>query len=137
MVIADSSVWIDALWGTINAQTVCLSSLIVRKQAGLTSLILCEVLQGVRNEKQFRGFQRDLFQLPVFETISKELAVASARNFRLLRNRGVTVRKPIDCLIATFCIVEGHELLHRDRDFDPFETHLGLRVLHPPAMPLN
>lgn len=137
MVIADSSVWIDALWGTINPHSVWLRSLIIRNQAGLTSLILCEVLQGVRSEAQFRGFQRDLLQFPVFETISRELAVASARNFRALRDRGITIRKPIDCMIATFCIVEDHELLHRDRDFDAFETHLGLRVVHPPAIALN
>jgi hypothetical protein len=137
MVIADSSVWIDALWGTINPHSVCLKSLIVRKQAGLTSLIICEVLQGVRSEKQFRGFQRDLLQLPIFETISTEVAVASAQNFRALRDRGITIRKPVDCLIATFCMVEGHELLHRDRDFDAFEIHFGLKVLHPPAIALH
>ena len=137
MVIADSSVWIDALWGTINPHSVSLRSLIVRKQAGLTSLILLEVLRGVRSESQFRGFQRDLLQLPVFEIVSTQLAIASARNLRTLRDRGITIRNSADCLIATFCIMEGHQLLHRDRDFDPFETHLGLNVLHPPAVPFS
>ncbi len=60
-----------------------------------------------------------------------EIAVAAAENYRILRTKGITVRKTIDCLIATFCIREGHELLHRDRDFDPFEMHLGLQVIHP------
>lgn len=137
MVIADSSVWIDALWGTINPHSVWLRSLIVRNQAGLTSLILCEVLQGVRSETQFSGFQRNLLQLPVFDTGSTALAVTSARNYRILRQKGITVRKTIDCIIATFCIEEGHQLLHHDSDFDYFETHLGLHVIHPPAISLN
>ncbi len=61
------------------------------------------------------------------------LAVAAANNYRLLRSRGITIRKTIDCLIATFCIAEGHILLHDDRDFDLFEDHLGLQVIHPPS----
>jgi predicted nucleic acid-binding protein len=137
MVIADSSVWIDALWGTVNPHTVWLRSLIAKKQAGLTSLILLEVLRGVRSETHFRGFQRDLLQLPVFEAISIDLALQSARNFRRLRELGITVRKPTDCLIATFCIMEGHRLLHRDRDYNAFEVHLGLKVLHPPPGAMN
>jgi predicted nucleic acid-binding protein len=137
MVIVDSSVWIDALWGTANPQSIWLNAAIGREQIGLTSLIVCEVLQGVRNENQFRGFQHDLLQLPVFEAISTQLAIASAQNYRTLRNRGITVRKAVDCVIATFCIEQSYQLLHRDRDFDAFEDHLGLRVLHPPAIPLN
>jgi hypothetical protein len=72
-----------------------------------------------------------MLQLPIFENFTAELAIASAENYRALRDRGVTVRKTIDCMIATFCIVEGYELLHRDRDFDAFELQLGLRVIHP------
>jgi predicted nucleic acid-binding protein len=137
MVIVDSSVWIDALRGSVNPQSIWLRDALGREPIGLTSLILCEVLQGVRDEAQFRGFQQDMVQLPVFETLSTQLAIASAQNYRRLRNRGITVRKTADCLIATFCIGEGYQLLHRDRDFDAFETHLGLRVLHPPGLPLS
>lgn len=137
MVIVDSSVWIDALWGTANPQSLWLQEAIGREQIGLTSLIVCEVLQGVRNHNQFRGFQHDLLQLPIFESIGTQLAIASAQNYRTLRNRGITVRKTVDCIIATFCIEQRYQLLHRDRDFDAFEVHLGLRVLHPPAIALN
>jgi hypothetical protein len=133
MVIVDSSVWIDALWGTATPQTIWLRNSIGKKPIGLTSLILCEVLQGTRTERQFRGFQQDLLQLPVFEAGSAQLAIAAARNFRHLRSRGVTVRTAIDCMIATFCIVEGYQLLHRDSDFDGFEAHLGLQVVDPLA----
>jgi predicted nucleic acid-binding protein len=97
----------------------------------LTSLILCEVLRGVRFDWQFRETEQKLLSLVVFERTSAALAVAAAQNFRTLQRRGITVRKTVDCLIATFCIEEGHELLHQDSDFDGFEEHLGLRVIHP------
>jgi predicted nucleic acid-binding protein len=76
--------------------------------------------------------RREMSKFEVFDTGGTELAVASAQNYRLLRTRGLTIRKTIDCLIATFCLMAGHSLLHRDHDFDPFEKQLGLRVLHPP-----
>ena len=75
--------------------------------------------------------------LPVFASLSPELAIAAAQNYRTLQRLGITVRKTIDCIIATFCIEEGYQLLHNDSDFEPFEHHLGLRVLHPPAVSLN
>ena len=94
-------------------------------------MILCEVLQGFREEWKFERVASELRLLPILSLGGEDLAVASARNYRLLRSKGITIRKTIDCLIATFCIEHGHQLLHRDRDFDPFETHLGLRVIHP------
>jgi hypothetical protein len=131
MVIVDTTVWIDYLAGITNPQTSWLETEMDRQRVGLTDLILCEVLQGVRDEAVFSQFQQDLCVFQVFHTGGMELAVAAARNYRFLRGRGHTVRKTIDCLIATFCLCEGHALLHRDHDFDPFEKHLGLRVVHP------
>lgn len=61
--------------------------------------------------------------------LGPEIAVKAATNYRRLRERGVTVRKTIDTIIATFCIEYGHQLLHQDRDFFYFEKHLGLRVV--------
>jgi hypothetical protein len=77
------------------------------------------------------NFKRDLTRFALFETGGVNLAIHSAENYFALRRQGLTVRKTIDCMIATFCIEEDHQLLHRDRDFDHFEKHLGLRVLHP------
>jgi len=131
MVIVDSSVWIDALWGTVNRHSQWLNEAIGKEAIGLTSVILCEVLQGTRTDAQFEQSRRGLLELPVFETFAAGLAIAAASNFRQLRGRGITVRKPIDCMIATFCIESGYWLLHRDRDFDAFELHLGLLVIHP------
>jgi predicted nucleic acid-binding protein len=106
MVIVDTTVWVDYLNDVTTAETEWLDSDAAR------------VL-------------RDLRRFQAFETGGVELATAAARNYRLLRARGRTVRKTIDCLIATFCIREGHSLLHCDRDFDPFEQLLGLAVVHP------
>jgi predicted nucleic acid-binding protein len=137
MVIVDTSVWIDALRGTATPQAIFLQQTVGTQEIGLTSLILCEVLQGVRSNREFRAFSKDLQQFAVFDSGGAELAIAAANNYRILRDRGITIRKTIDCIIATFCIESGHQLLHRDRDFNPFEIHLGLRVFHPPAIVLN
>jgi predicted nucleic acid-binding protein len=130
MVIVDRTVWIDYLRGTRNAGVLWLDRELQRQRLGLTDLILCEVLQGVRDKGAFDRVRQDLLKFQVFETGGIDLAVAAAENYRKLRERGRTVRRTIDCLIATFCIEGGHALLHRDRDFDVFEKWLGLRVIH-------
>ena len=131
MVIVDTTVWVDYLRGDENPETNWLHKGLDRRRIGLTDLILCEVLQGIRDDIEFAKVQRDLRSFEVFETGGVELSIAAARNFRKLRQRGRTVRKTIDCLIATFCLREGHSLLHRDRDYDAFEQELGLAVLRP------
>jgi predicted nucleic acid-binding protein len=131
VVIVDTTVWIDYLSGVRNSETDWLNIELERQRLGLTDLILCEVLQGVRDGASFSRVQRELRKFEVFETDGVELAVAAADNFRKLRQQGRTVRKTIDCLIAIFCLRGGHSLLHRDRDFDPFEQMLGLSVIHP------
>lgn len=131
MVIVDTTVWIDYLQGLTNSETDWLHRELDRQRLGLIDLILCEVLQGVRDEFAAKDVERQLLKLEVFETGGVDLAREAARNYRTLRTRGHTVRKTIDCLIATFCIREQHSLLHRDRDFDPFEKFLALSVIHP------
>ena len=138
MVIVDSTVWIDYLADIRNTQTVWLDQQLAgngpvqfTRRIALADLVLCEVLQGFREEAKFQLIRVRLTTLPVLNTGGVDLAVSSARNYRRLRSRGVTIRKTIDCLIATLCIENGHSLLHRDRDFDAFETHLGLQVIHP------
>lgn len=131
MVIVDTTVWIDYLQGFTNPETDWLHAELDRQRLGLTDVILCEVLQGVRDERAAKDVERQLLTLQVFESGGIDLALEAARNYRTLRGRGHTVRKTIDCLIATFCIREDHSLLHRDRDFDSFEKFLGLSVVHP------
>ena len=131
MVIVDTTVWVDYLRGAATPESRWLDRELTQQRLGLTDLILCEVLQGIQDDRQFIQTRDELLNFHIFETGSVELAIASAASYRKLRQRGYTVRKTIDCLIATFCIEAGHELLHSDRDFDVFEKALGLRAVHP------
>jgi len=131
MVIVDTSVWFDYFAGASNPETTWLDAETGKQRLGITDLILCEILQGSRSEAEFRILVREMLKYEVFLAGGQEMAIASARNYRELRRKGFTVRKTIDCWIATFCLREGHALLHRDRDFDVFEKALGLRVIHP------
>ncbi len=131
MVIVDTTVWIDYFNGLRTLQTDWLDTQLARQRLGLIDLILCEVLQGVRDDRQWQQLRRDLLKFEVFETGGINLVVAAAQNYRTLRHRGLTVRATLDSLIATFCLLNGHELLHNDRDYDVFESALGLKVVHP------
>jgi predicted nucleic acid-binding protein len=130
MVVVDSTVWIDYLRGVRNPETDWLDAELDRQRLALTDIILCEVLQGVSDDNSANEVEDLLLRFEVFEIGGVALAREAARNYRTLRKRGQTVRT-IDCLIATFCLREGHALLHRDRDFDPFEEFLDLSVVHP------
>src|SRR3954464_4548415 len=131
MIVVDTTVWIDYFRGTRTPHADWLEANLTKERLGLTDLILCEVLQGVPTDKQFDAVQEELLRFEVFETGTVQLAVQASLNYRRLRIAGRTVRKTIDCLIATYCLIEGHALLHNDRDYDPFEDVLGLKVVHP------
>jgi predicted nucleic acid-binding protein len=129
LILVDTSVWIDYFRGTITAQTEKLDRLLGREPLAIGDLILAEVLQGFAGEREFNQARKFLTSLTVIELGGEKIAIQAARNFRALRHLGVTVRKTIDSVIATRCIESGYDLLHDDRDFEPFVTHLGLRVL--------
>jgi predicted nucleic acid-binding protein len=131
MTIVDSSVWIDFIADRQTAQALWLKQQIEIDTVGLSDLILYELLQGVRGEANFEKMRDRMAEFETLPTMTPGLEVIAAKNYRSLRERGITTRKTVDCLIATFCIENGHELLHGDRDFDPFEEHLGLKVIHP------
>jgi predicted nucleic acid-binding protein len=128
LILVDSSVWIDYFRGRITAQTEKLDGLLGQELLAIGDLILTEVLQGFDNERDFSEAGKMLTSLDVVELGGREIAMQAAKNFRVLRRLGVTVRKTIDTVIATRCIESGFDLLHNDRDFDPFAKHLGLRV---------
>ncbi|SRR6266851_4187562 len=130
MVIIDTTVWIDYLRGARNPETHWLERELQRQRLGLTDLILFEVLQGIPDRALFAQVRDELLKFHVFQGGGTDLAIAAAQNYRDLRLRGHTVRKTIDCLIATHCLQGGYQLLHRDHDFDPFEKMLGLQVVH-------
>jgi len=131
MIIVDTTVWIDYLGGTQNAATTWLDRELGRQRLALTDLILCEVLQGIREQTEFNRVRDYLLEFHVLPGGGIDLAIAAALNYRILRRRGYTVYKMIDCWIATFCLEGNHRLLHRDHDFDAFEKVLGLQVVHP------
>jgi predicted nucleic acid-binding protein len=126
MILADSSVWIDALNGNETPQVAKLKSLIGRQGLVMGDLILAEVLQGLDSDRDFERVSRAMRPLVCIQISNEAIAVQFARNYRTLRAKGVTVRKTIDNLIATRCIMDGHALLYSDRDFDPFVEQLGL-----------
>lgn len=131
MVIVDTTVWIDYLNGVTTPESDWLDRETARRRLGLLDLMVCEILQGLPTDDDAARVLRQLRRFEIFETGGVELAAAAAHNYRRLRQRGRTVRKTIDCLIATFCLGEGHALLHADRDFDAFEELLHLDVVHP------
>ena len=130
MTIVDSTVWVDYFRGVDTAQTTWLDRSVGSEPLALTDLILCEILQGVRDDRTLVSLQQDLAAFPVLLNGGLDVAIAAASHYRTLRQKGRTVRGSIDCLIATFCLLRGHELLHNDRDYDAFEQELGLAVVH-------
>ena len=127
MILVDSSVWIGYFQGAKTVQTDKLDDLLEREPLVIGDLILAEVLQGFDDERDFEAARKMLMRLTIVELGGAEIAARAARNYRALRRLGVTVRKRIDTIIATRCIEDGYDLLHDDRDFDPFVTHFGLR----------
>ena len=131
MILVDSSVWIGYFNGKRSWQTDVLDNLLSQVPIIMGDLILTEVLQGFRADRDFDAAKSHLDAMPFRSMGGYEVALKSARNYRTLRKKGVTVRKTIDVIIATFCITEGLTLLHDDRDFDPMVAHLSLKVLRP------
>ena len=131
MILVDSSVWIDYFRGTPTPQAEKLDSLLGSEPVATGDLVLTEVLQGFDSERDFNQARKLLTSLIVVDLVGQDIAIQAARNFRALRALGITVRKTIDTVIATRCIVSGLTLLYSDRDFDPFVQHLGLRSALP------
>lgn len=129
MILVDSSVWIHYFNGSDTVAARKLDELLSGERLAIGDLILTEVLQGFASEADFRAAERVLTSLDIVELGGREIAIQAAKNFRVLRRMGITVRKTIDTLIATRCIESRYELLHDDRDFEPFAKHLGLRVV--------
>jgi len=125
--VVDSSVWIDYYRDLRTAEVERLEELVGVVPLMSGDLIIAEVLQGIEDDDEFDLVRARLTSLIVVNMCGQPVAIESARNYRRLRSLGVTVRKTIDTIIATFCILNGHDLLYSDRDFDPFVKHLGLR----------
>lgn len=128
MIFVDSSVWIDYFRGAATPEADRLDLLLDQQELVVGDLVLTKVLQGFDAEKDFRTTLGLFDALAIVELGGRERALTAARNFRTLRAKGVTVRKTIDTLIASWCIGHQVPLLYSDRDFDPFVAHLGLQA---------
>jgi predicted nucleic acid-binding protein len=129
MILVDSSVWIDYFNGNQTSQTDWLDSSLGNIPIIIGDLILTEVLQGFQSDKDFKIAKDLLLRIPFMSMGEKTLALESAVNYRLLRRKGVTVRKTIDVIIGTFCIHNQLTLLHCERDYDPMVKYLGLKII--------
>ena len=128
MVLVDSSVWIAYFNGAATPETERLDALLSQEPIGLGDLILTEVLQGFRLDKDYRTAKKLLTSLTIYDLLGQDLAIRAADNYRMLRKRGITVRKTTDVIIASFCIQQNFRLLHADKDFLPFVEHLNLQA---------
>ena len=127
MIVVDSSVWIDYFSGRKSPAAEKLDSLLGDTPIAAGDLMLVEVLQGFRTDSDFATARELLMSLTVVNMLNTSIALSSAANFRTLRNKGITVRKTIDTIIATYCIENGLALLYSDKDFQPFRQHLNLQ----------
>ncbi len=128
MIVADTSVWIDYVRGVDARHTNILDHALLYDRVVVGDLIIAEFLQGFREDADYNEAKKIMDALEYRDFAGREIALQAAQNFRLLRKKGITVRKTIDVIIATFCIENGFELIHNDRDFDPMEEYLGLMV---------
>lgn len=127
MILADTSVWIDYLNGQITPQTDLLDDCLVEGTLAMGDLIFLEILQGVKDEKQFKKVKTKLSLLDQYSMFGSDMIFKCANNYRALRKKGITIRKTNDVIIASFCIERKMGLLYVDRDFKPFSEFPGLK----------
>jgi len=127
VIVVDSSVWIDYFSGKKTPAAEKLDSLLGNTPIAAGDLMLVEVLQGFRTDNDFATARELLMSLTVVNMLNTSIALRSAENFRTLRKKGVTVRKTIDTIIATYCIENNFSLLYSDTEFRPFQRYLNLR----------
>lgn len=129
MIVVDTSVWIDYFKGVENRQTIFLENALDDQEIIIGDVVLLEILQGIKDENQFRKTKNILGTLTQVQMLSPDLTVEYAIFYRTLRGKGITIRKSNDVIIAGYCIINDLPLLQRDRDFEPFQEHFGLELL--------
>ena len=129
MIVADTSAWIDYFNGASAPHVDILDHELLINRIVIGDLIIAELLQGFRDEKNYKIAKQIIDSLEYYDLGGKDIAFKAANNFRTLRKKGITVRKTIDMIIGTFCIENDFALIHNDKDFEPLEKYLGLTVL--------
>jgi len=128
-IIVDTSVWVDFLNGTLNFQSQKLKQLIKDDEPiYLLPVIIQEILQGIRSDANFENILNLLDGFPVITFDPIRAAIGAARLYRDLREKGITIRKSNDCLIAYVAIKTESKILSKDRDFELIAAHSSLKV---------
>jgi predicted nucleic acid-binding protein len=129
MVIVDTSAWIEFFKNGDPDVAEKVDRCLDLDLVGIGDLIYCEVMQGLRFPRERNHISSLLISLPQYEMVGFSIAQKAATNYRLLRSKGVTVRKTIDVMIGTFCVEHGFQIVHNDRDFEHMSTHIGLDII--------
>ena len=127
MILVDTSVWVDFFNGVATPESDYLSNSLGHEPVAIGDLILAEILQGFRRDRDYHTARSLLDSLTIFELLNPDLAIKAADRYRRLRKRGITVRKTTDAIIGSWCVENGFPLLYSDRDCDPMVEHLGLK----------
>jgi predicted nucleic acid-binding protein len=130
VIVVDSSVWISHFADVLHPEVVALRTISRPSQILMGELVLVDILQGAASEEDARYFESELSLFTAATMLDRSTTIKAAENYRRLRERGITVRKTVDLIIGTYCIEHGHQLLHRDRDFDKMQQ-LGLQIYTP------
>ena len=129
MVLIDTTVWINFFSANLNPHVKTLEKLIIdREDICVCGVVLTEVLQGIRDDSEFKKTQSLFFNL-IFLPMPYSVYLRSAEIYRTLRRKGITIRKSVDCMIAAVALEYEIPILHNDKDFLPIEKHFGLRRL--------
>lgn len=130
MILVDTSVWVDFLRGEDSSQRRVLHRLIEDEaDISITEIIFTEILQGIKNDREFQAIKDYLLEFPIYRPKGIETYLHAARIYRDCRKKGKTVRRTVDCIIAAICIESDLVLLHKDSDFDLIEACTGLQVI--------
>ncbi len=133
MVLVDTTVWIDFFGGAPRPHVAALEELIEgNEDICLCGVVLAETLQGIREDSDYRK-TRDYFSRLIFLPMSESTFLRAADIYRSLRRQGITIRKPVDCMIASTAIKHNLPLLHNDRDFELIAVHTKLRTIKLPG----
>lgn len=128
MIVVDTSAWIDYVNGIEGFHTQLIDYELEHSRIITGDIIITEFLQGFKSQKDFNRAKEMMELLEYHDFLGKDIAIKAANNFRILRKNGVTIRKTIDVIIATFCIENDYELIHNDKDFNAMEEILGLKI---------
>jgi predicted nucleic acid-binding protein len=130
MIVVDTSAWIEFLTNDASSQSKAIKHLIESDaEIGITDIVLTEVLQGIKDDRDFHSVKELLMSFPIYQASGLDTFVAAANIYRECRRKGKTVRKTVDCIIAAICLENGFAIFHKDRDFDQIAACTNLKTL--------